>query len=329
MTSRSRWIASWGTRSTARSTRPAGWSRAAPSRPARPRSRSSQEFPSAPPYTSTPTCRHPRATGVGVRFDLERRRVGVREVHPQRPWPRRPGPTRRTCRRARGSARRAPPSHGPVSCCSTKPASSRRRTALPTAWYGVGAAVMKAARSCARSSIRCILPDVYDVVVVGAGSAGCALAGRLAPRIAGSVLLVEAGTGGLSYGRRRLAGRHLAGPLPQPGAPGRAGDRGYRRWCRAAGARGVGSDQRRGLDVRDARRRRGLGPPRLALPDPAVLVRHCRAGGPVRLRRADPGAGALGGAPAPERGAVPRRRGGARASRPSRTRTRAARPAPG
>ena len=35
---------------------------------------------------------------------------------------------------------------------------------------------------------------MYDVVVVGAGSAGCALAGRLAPRIAGSVLLVEAGT---------------------------------------------------------------------------------------------------------------------------------------
>jgi choline dehydrogenase-like flavoprotein len=35
---------------------------------------------------------------------------------------------------------------------------------------------------------------VYDVVVVGAGSAGCALAGRLAPRTAGSVLLVEAGT---------------------------------------------------------------------------------------------------------------------------------------
>jgi choline dehydrogenase-like flavoprotein len=36
---------------------------------------------------------------------------------------------------------------------------------------------------------------VYDVVVVGAGSAGCALAGRLAPRVTGSVLLVEAGTG--------------------------------------------------------------------------------------------------------------------------------------
>ena len=36
---------------------------------------------------------------------------------------------------------------------------------------------------------------MYDVVVVGAGSAGCALAGRLAPRIAGPVLLVEAGTG--------------------------------------------------------------------------------------------------------------------------------------
>jgi choline dehydrogenase-like flavoprotein len=35
---------------------------------------------------------------------------------------------------------------------------------------------------------------VYDVVVVGAGSAGCALAGRLAPRVPGSVLLVEAGT---------------------------------------------------------------------------------------------------------------------------------------
>jgi len=39
---------------------------------------------------------------------------------------------------------------------------------------------------------------VYDVIVVGAGSAGCALAGRSAPRLPGSVLLVEAGTGALA-----------------------------------------------------------------------------------------------------------------------------------
>ena len=39
---------------------------------------------------------------------------------------------------------------------------------------------------------------MYDVVVVGAGSAGCALAGRLAPRLPGSVLLAEAGTGALA-----------------------------------------------------------------------------------------------------------------------------------
>src|SRR3954451_1315934 len=57
---------------------------------------------------------------------------------------------------------------------------------------------MKAVRSCARSSIGCILPDVYDVVVVGAGSAGGALAGRLGPRLPRSVVLVEAGTGALS-----------------------------------------------------------------------------------------------------------------------------------
>ncbi len=37
---------------------------------------------------------------------------------------------------------------------------------------------------------------MYDVVVVGAGSAGCALAGRLAARTGRSVLLVEAGPGG-------------------------------------------------------------------------------------------------------------------------------------
>ena len=54
---------------------------------------------------------------------------------------------------------------------------------------------MKSARSCAGSVTGCILPDVYDVVVVGAGSAGCALAGRLAARTELSVLLLEAGPG--------------------------------------------------------------------------------------------------------------------------------------
>jgi choline dehydrogenase len=43
-----------------------------------------------------------------------------------------------------------------------------------------------------------ILPDVFDVVVVGAGSAGCALAGRLAARTGRLVLLLEAGPGGLA-----------------------------------------------------------------------------------------------------------------------------------
>jgi choline dehydrogenase-like flavoprotein len=44
---------------------------------------------------------------------------------------------------------------------------------------------------------------VYDVVVVGAGSAGCALAGRLTARTHRSVLLVEAGTG--DHGPAELA----------------------------------------------------------------------------------------------------------------------------
>ena len=187
---------------------------------------------------------------------------------------------------------------------------------------------MKAARSCARSSIGCILPDVYDVSWWVRDRRGARSPGGWPRARPGSVLLVEAGTRRSADGRRRLAGRHRAGPLPQLGAPGRAGP-GHRRGGAARpGRRRVGRDQRRGLDVRDARRRRGLGPARLALPDPAVLVRDRRTGGPVR------GDGpsrccAVGGAAAPERRAVPRRRGDRWASRPSRTRTRAARPAPG
>ena len=51
---------------------------------------------------------------------------------------------------------------------------------------------------------------MYDVIVVGAGSAGCALAGRLAPRLSGSVLRVEAGSA--APGSADVASRAAAAP---------------------------------------------------------------------------------------------------------------------
>ena len=61
----------------------------------------------------------------------------------------------------------------------------------------------------------------------GGGSAGCALAGRLADGPGRRVLLLEAGPVELAAGapRRRLAGRHRSGHTRELGVPGRAAPR--------------------------------------------------------------------------------------------------------
>ena len=172
--SRSRWMASWGTRSTARSERKSSW-RTEPSpartatRPARPRSRSSHELTSAPPYTSTPNWRNP-ASPVSGRGRIRRlgesvwapiiRRGASGAVAPAQAIS---DPSRTTNDGsaplpADGSAPlpadgSAPlpadgsaPLHDSVGSRSMNPASASIRRADSAAWCGVGDASMNSAR---------------------------------------------------------------------------------------------------------------------------------------------------------------------------------------
>lgn len=77
--------------------------------------------------------------------------------------------------------------------------------------------------------------DVYDYIIVGAGSAGCAVAGRLADAGAGSIALLE--TGGHDFSPAITTPIGLAATVPKPGPynygfatepqPGLNGRRGY------------------------------------------------------------------------------------------------------
>ena len=149
----------------------------------------------------------------------------------------------------------------------------------------------------------------------------------------GRVLLLEAGQPARCRSWRDVASLAATAPGPpaQLGASGRAAPRHARRGPARAGARRVGRDQRRGLDARHPRRRRGLGPARLAYADAA---RTAYADRRTRDRRSHAADGPVPVLVPPGRcctRAAERFLAAAEtwASRPSRTRTRAARPARG
>jgi choline dehydrogenase-like flavoprotein len=59
------------------------------------------------------------------------------------------------------------------------------------------------------------MQDQYDYIVIGAGSAGCAVAARLADSRAGSVALLEAG--GHDFNRAITIPIGIASTVPKPG----------------------------------------------------------------------------------------------------------------
>ena len=135
-------------------------------------------------------------------------------------------------------------------------------------------------------------------MVVGGGSAGCALAGRLAAARACRVLLLEAGPVG--WTRRSWTSPPSPPPCPATaptGPSGRAPHRKRRRDSPWPRARRIGRGQRRGLDAGDPRRR--LGPARLDLGGDARALRPVGVGrrlgeSRARRRRSGPGRSARG-----------------------------------
>ncbi len=59
------------------------------------------------------------------------------------------------------------------------------------------------------------MPDIHDYIVVGAGSAGCAVASRLADANAGTVALLEAG--GHDFSPAITIPIGIASTVPKPG----------------------------------------------------------------------------------------------------------------
>ena len=185
------------------------------------------------------------APGVGVRLDLERRRVGVREVHPQRPGLRRPGPTRRTCRRARGSARRARRATGRSRAARRNPASSRRRTASADRVVR-----RRRGRDEGGEILREVIHRVHPPRRVRRRRGGCGI-GRVRARRAAGPAPGRVGAAGRG-GHRRLRRRPTSPRWPPPRRATPATGRTRPSWRpgipavvpRGPGARRVGRDQR-------------------------------------------------------------------------------------